>query len=115
KRARTPSLHPRGRGMHPVRAMTPRLRTDSMIGRTLRVRREATMGENGASANGSVLVGGDDMGLDQLIAWVGQQKLRPGAETARLIAGLARNPVRVARRTARLSAGLAQAVSGSRG
>jgi polyhydroxyalkanoate synthase len=58
-------------------------------------------------------VGGDDVGLDQLIAQVGNRRLLPGPEAGRLLLGLARRPRRVARRATRLTLGLAKAAAGT--
>src|SRR5437879_3480387 len=58
-------------------------------------------------------VGADDVGLDQLIAKVGQRRLVPGLEAGRLVTGLARRPGRVARRAARLGIGLGRAAVGT--
>lgn len=75
-------------------------------------------GHPGATTNGRgepppPTVGGDDMGLDQLLAQVGGRRLLPGPEAARLLLGLARRPPRVARRATRLAVGLKRAAAGS--
>jgi polyhydroxyalkanoate synthase len=68
---------------------------------------------NGRGEPPTPKVGGDDVGLDQLIAQVGSRRLRPGTEAGWLLLGLARRPSRVARRAARLTIGLAQAAAGT--
>jgi polyhydroxyalkanoate synthase subunit PhaC len=68
---------------------------------------------NGRGEPPAPTVGGDDMGLDQLLTQVGGRRLRPGSEAARLLLGLARRPSRVARRATSLTVGLARVLAGS--
>jgi polyhydroxyalkanoate synthase len=88
-----------------------------MDGHTATKSQGARAGSDSAKANGSDKprrspIGGDDVGLDQLIAQVGRRRLRPGPESVELAFGLARHPARAARRVSRLTAGLAGAVAG---
>jgi polyhydroxyalkanoate synthase len=57
-------------------------------------------------------LGGEDVGLDQLITQVGRRRLLPRGEAGRLLLSMARRPVRTARRGARLASGLGGAVTG---
>jgi polyhydroxyalkanoate synthase len=80
--------------------------------RVAKPRRDAAQA-NGRGTLRSPSVGGDDVGLDQLLAQVGRHRLRPGTEAGLALLRLARRPSRVARRAARLTVGLAQAAAGT--
>ena len=88
--------------------MAPNSRTEVDV-------RDARAGalSNGRGEPPDPQVGADDVGLDQLIAKVGQRRLLPGLEAGRLVTGLARRPGRVARRAARLGIGLTRAAVGT--
>jgi polyhydroxyalkanoate synthase len=79
----------------------------------LRERRSSAAEANGRGEPPAPAVGGDDVGLDQLLTQVGGRRLLPGPEAARLLLGLARRPARVARRASRLTVGLTRVAAGS--